>query len=157
VPHHRLATPLLPHGRASHPPQELISELQDQDSFGKRGEGWTLAEFAGILLLLIPPFTLTVSVGVWAGVWAEGGWGRLQAQPQPVGLSAPATHTTRSCRHCVLVLPLQGLVDIFATLLITAGLVFMCAAVNGGGGGGGQQLPAALPHKACTSLAAACA
>ena len=58
-------------------PQELISELQDQSSFGKRGEGWTLAEFGCIALLLVPPFTLT------------------------------------------------GLVDIAATLLITAGVVFM--------------------------------
>lgn len=40
--------------------QELISELQDQESFGKRGEGWAFAELAAILLLLIPPFTLTV-------------------------------------------------------------------------------------------------
>lgn len=68
---------------ASHPlpdmfgAQELITELQDQESFGKRGEGWAFAELAALLLLLIPPFTLT------------------------------------------------GLVDILATLLITAGLVFM--------------------------------
>jgi hypothetical protein len=64
---------------ASHPlpdlfgAQELISELrEDQDSFGKRGEGWTLAEFAGIALLLIPPFTLTVRAGGVLGVGVGG-------------------------------------------------------------------------------------
>lgn len=57
--------------------QELITELQDQESFGKRGEVWAFGELAAVLLLLIPPFTLT------------------------------------------------GLVDILATLLITAGVVFM--------------------------------
>lgn len=68
---------------ASHPlpdmfgAQELISELQDQEAFGKRGEVWAFGELAAVLLLLIPPFTLT------------------------------------------------GLVDILATLLITAGVVFM--------------------------------
>lgn len=41
--------------------QELITELQDQESFGKRGEGWAFAELAALFLLLIPPFTLTVS------------------------------------------------------------------------------------------------
>jgi hypothetical protein len=57
--------------------QELITELQDQESFGKRGEVWAFGELAAVVLLLIPPFTLT------------------------------------------------GLVDILATLLITAGVVFM--------------------------------
>lgn len=41
--------------------QELISELQDQEAFGKRGEVWAFGELAAVLLLLIPPFTLTVS------------------------------------------------------------------------------------------------
>lgn len=43
------------------PLQELITELQDQESFGKRGEVWAFGELAAVLLLLIPPFTLTVS------------------------------------------------------------------------------------------------
>lgn len=43
-------------------PQELITELQDQESFGKRGEVWAFGELAAVLLLLIPPFTLTVSM-----------------------------------------------------------------------------------------------
>ncbi len=42
--------------------QELITELQDQESFGKRGEVWAFGELAAVLLLLIPPFTLTVGV-----------------------------------------------------------------------------------------------
>lgn len=51
------------HSRMSLSPllQELITELQDQESFGKRGEGWAFAELAALFLLLIPPFTLTVS------------------------------------------------------------------------------------------------
>jgi protein-S-isoprenylcysteine O-methyltransferase Ste14 len=57
--------------------QELISELQDQQHFGKRGEVYTLAQIAAVVLVLLPPFQLT------------------------------------------------GLVDILATLLITAGVVFM--------------------------------
>eukprot|EP00879_Flechtneria_rotunda_P005547 GHRR01005840.1.p1 GENE.GHRR01005840.1~~GHRR01005840.1.p1 ORF type:complete len:253 (+),score=64.60 GHRR01005840.1:382-1140(+) len=61
--------------------QELFSELQDKNQFGKRGEVWLFAQIAVIVLVLLPPFQLT------------------------------------------------GLVDIAATLLITAGLVFICYAL----------------------------
>jgi hypothetical protein len=60
----RRSRPTRPHSHSCLPPsllQELITELQDQESFGKRGEGWAFAELAALLLLLIPPFTLTVS------------------------------------------------------------------------------------------------
>eukprot|EP00775_Hariotina_reticulata_P007027 gene7027-7241_t len=72
---------------ASHPlpdvfgAKELFDELQDQSQFGKRGEVWTLAQIAAVVLVLAPPFQMT------------------------------------------------GLVDILATLLITAGVVFMVYAL----------------------------
>jgi hypothetical protein len=40
--------------------QELFDELQDQNQFGKRGEVWTLAQVAAIVLVLAPPFQMTV-------------------------------------------------------------------------------------------------
>lgn len=40
--------------------QELISELQDQEQFGKRGEAWTFAQLAAVVLVVLPPFQLTV-------------------------------------------------------------------------------------------------
>jgi hypothetical protein len=40
--------------------QELLTELQDQDQFGKRGEAWTFAQVAAIILVLLPPFQLVV-------------------------------------------------------------------------------------------------
>jgi hypothetical protein len=40
--------------------QELLTELQDQDQYGKRGEAWTFAQVAAIVLVLLPPFQLVV-------------------------------------------------------------------------------------------------
>lgn len=37
-----------------------MSELQDENQFGKRGEAWTVGELAVMVLVLLPPFTLTV-------------------------------------------------------------------------------------------------
>lgn len=47
--------------------QELLDELQDQSQLGQRGEGWTIAQFVAIALVLLPPFhaaELTNLVGV---------------------------------------------------------------------------------------------
>lgn len=40
--------------------EELLTELQDERAFGKRGEVWTLARIAVIGLVLLPPFQLVV-------------------------------------------------------------------------------------------------
>jgi len=65
----------------SHPLQEsakdLISELTDEQQFGKRGEVWFFAQVATFIFVLLPPFGL------------------------------------------------KGLVDLLATLLLTAGVVFI--------------------------------
>jgi len=47
--------------------QELFDELQDQNQFGKRGEVWTLAQIAAIVLVLAPPFQMTVGGPVTVG------------------------------------------------------------------------------------------
>jgi hypothetical protein len=51
--------------------QELLTELQDQDQFGKRGEAWTFAQVAAIVLVLLPPFQLVVSSDV-SSIWRIG-------------------------------------------------------------------------------------
>jgi hypothetical protein len=51
--------------------QELLTELQDQDQFGKRGEAWTFAQVAAIVLVLLPPFQLVVSSNV-SSIWPIG-------------------------------------------------------------------------------------
>lgn len=46
--------------------QELLQELQDPAQLGQRGEGWTLAQFAALACVLLPPFHATVRGGACA-------------------------------------------------------------------------------------------
>lgn len=41
--------------------QGLLEELKDQTDLGKRGEGWTIAQFVAVPFILLPPFHLEVS------------------------------------------------------------------------------------------------
>ncbi|KAF8072570.1 hypothetical protein HT031_000230 [Scenedesmus sp. PABB004] len=53
--------------------QELLTELQDQSQFGKRGEAWTLAQIAVMVLVLLPPFQLTGLVDILATLLITSG------------------------------------------------------------------------------------
>ncbi|WIA28522.1 hypothetical protein OEZ86_011065 [Tetradesmus obliquus] len=53
--------------------QELLTELQDQDQFGKRGEAWTFAQVAAIVLVLLPPFQLVGLVDILATLLITSG------------------------------------------------------------------------------------
>ena len=44
--------------------QDLISELTDEQQFGKRGEVWFFAQVATFIFVLLPPFGLKVSIPV---------------------------------------------------------------------------------------------
>lgn len=69
--------------------QELFTELQDSQQFGKRGEVWLFAQIATVLLVLFPPFGLKVCQGqpicMVHTVNISSGW-----------LSAPGCHATNN-------------------------------------------------------------
>lgn len=50
----------------------LLEELQDASQLGQRGEGWTVAQFVALGLVVLPPFHSTViSVGMWMLVFVS--------------------------------------------------------------------------------------
>jgi hypothetical protein len=111
--------------------QELITELQDQESFGKRGEAWAFGELAAVLLLLIPPFGLVVSLQQPTNFVPHSS--TLSSvtlnQCSNICISNCCSLKNLPCgsrdSHLFPCVSVQGLVDILGTLLITAGLVFM--------------------------------
>jgi hypothetical protein len=48
----------------------LLEELGDQSQLGQRGEGWTVAQFVVLALVVLPPFHSTVRGSL---VWGKGG------------------------------------------------------------------------------------